>query len=320
MRRFLLVALVAACGDDSDATSVGPDRDIASRTDTGTRDAPVARDLGNDSTEDIASVDLSFVDTGDDTADGPPVETTQVGLVAAFEVRAPGIGDLETGGLGAGFDLLRAEPGIPPVDEIGPCVIRHTSESQDLFESGPSFDAGQIDVSIADTDYTLSYVGDRYESSAPSEQIEFFEVGDTIRFDAAGGLEVDTFSISLTAPGDPEITSPVWGAFEGHDRSAPLTVTWSGTAGTGAVVNVLPVEIFPDPGVADGYAITCTVDDSGSLTIPVEALAYLPEAEGIGGGSVALTVVRIVNSTLVVGETEVTGNATASHTIVGTIE
>jgi hypothetical protein len=319
--RLLAVGLVlVGCGED--ALPIGAD--VPSR-DTGRDDVTVAR---QDTAGDISRVDLPVTDTGrdaeadalEDPSMDVPSDVTQAGGVVLFEVRAPGVGELESGGITAGFDRMRPEPETPPIAEIGSCVIRHTSEGGDLFEEGPSFDAGLIEITVGGTAYTLEYVDDRYVSSVLEDQNEVFAYGAAIAVSAAGGFEVDAFEVSLVAPGDPVITEPVWGAFSSHDRANALRVDWAGAAGTGTIVSIVPVQVFPDPGIADGNAITCTVDDTGTFTVPVEALAYLPEAEGLGGGSVALTVIRFVNETVVAGATEVTGNATASHTIVGAIE
>lgn len=326
--QFALAALaLAACGEDpvADVPDV-PSRD-AGRGDTGTEED--VRVSQRDVAEDISRVDVPQPDAGADTVEdaGPddveadtPGEPTQAGGVVVFEVRAPGVSDLESGGVGANFDLLQITPGASPVASIGPCEVRHTSEGSDILETGPSFDAGQITVGVSDTSYTLDYVGDTYVSNAPEEQIEFFNAGDSITMTAAGGLEVDAFSMNLVAPADPTITAPVWGAFDGGSRDEPLPLVWTGNGGTSFVISIIPVEVFPEPGVADGNAITCTVEDNGSYTVPVEALQYLPEGGGMGAGTVALTVVRVVNETQVVGTTEVTANATASHTIVGSME
>lgn len=314
-------ALLTACGGDDGLTLLP---DVPSR-DSGRDDVRAPqRDTGTDATEDLSRVDLGGTDTasdaGSELGDAVSGEVTQAGGVAFFEVRAPGISDLQSGGIGANFDLIVDTPGTPPVAEIGPCVIRHTSEGEDLFESGPSFDAGTITVTVAGAAHSLDYVEDRYVSSIAEDEIEVFASGDPISVSAIGGFEVEAFELSLVAPSEPEITEPVWGAFSTHDRANPLRIDWNGSGGTGAIVSIVPVQVFPDPGVADGNAITCTLDDTGTYTVPTEALGYLPEAEGLGGGSVALTVIRFVNETVVTGITEVTGNATASHTIVGAIE
>jgi hypothetical protein len=120
-------------------------------------------------------------------------------------------------------------------------------------------------------------------------------------------------------PFDPAITEPAWSFGSTAPRDQDLTVRWSGT-GTGAdvIVNVLPVTVFPEPGVAEGNSITCTVADTGSMTIPAAALDYLPPAGLIGGSTVALTVVRAV--TTATTEDDLVVNATASHTIIGGVD
>jgi hypothetical protein len=321
----IAVLVLVGCSDDS--LLVTPD--IPSR-DSGNSDAATAEDIRVSERDvgepDIARVDVPPSDSGQEDTDPGDTTTedardpTQAGGIIVFEVRAPGVGDLESGGVGANFDLLQATPGSAPVASIGACEIRDTSEGADILETGPSFDAGQITIGVADTNYALDYIGETYVSNASEEQIEFFAAGDTITMTAAGGLEVDGFEMSVIAPADPTITAPVWGSFDGGDRDEPLSIVWTGSGGTSLVISIIPVEVFPEPGVADGNAITCTVEDTGSYTVPVEALAYLPEPEGFGGGTVALTVVRVVNETEFVGITEVTANATASHTIVGTME
>lgn len=317
----LAALLLVGCGEEDVVFAPDvPSRD-AGRSDTGTTDDVRVSERDTGGAEDVSRVDVPPQDTG--AADVPPADTgdpTQGGGVVVFEVRAPGVSDLEAGGVGASFDLLQITPGAPPVAIVGACEVRHTSEGSDILQTGPSFDAGQITVGVAETNYTLDYVGDTYVSNAPEDQIEFFEAGDSILITAAGGLEVGAFEMSVVAPADPTITSPVWGSFDGGDRNEPLSIVWTGTSSASAVISIIPVDVFPEPGVADGNAITCTVPDTGSYTVPVEALAYLPEGEGIGGGMVALTVVRVVNRVQDVGVTEVSANATASHTIVGSME
>ena len=315
------LVLLAACSDDAGGIYFGVDRgDASTATDATDASSDVSQDVGTDpgvdgpATLPDASTDTATTDTPEsDTPTGDEI----TGGVTVFEVRSPAVSDLETGGVGAGFRIGAAAAG-PPIATVGGCEIRDTSEAGELFETGPSLDAGDIEVTVGGSAYVLTHDGERYGSSAPDGQIEYFSGGDTITASATGAA-VPAFSGSWTAPVEPVVTSPSWSLGDEHDRDDDLRVTWDGAPATTVVVNILPVDVFPEPGIGEGNSVTCTVADTGSFTIPAAALAYLPEGGGFGGGTVALTVARLSNAEIRVGNATLTMNASASHTVVGAI-
>ena len=205
---------------------------------------------------------------------------------------------------------------------MGPCEIRSSGGDLDFGTGGASLDAGPITVDVAGVAYSLTLSpgggGSTYASDFPGGT-ELFAAGAPVTVTAAGGGDVSGFAGTLTAPAEPVIASPTWSLSSTHDRGTPLPVRWGGGPGDLLVINILPVEVFPEPGVADGNNITCTVPDTGSFDVPAEALGYLPEGDGFGGGSVALTLVRMNNVVVEFDGASVTLNGTASHTIVGGI-
>ncbi len=326
---LLVVVSAASCGDDGGA---GPSRDTGANDAAdinGAADA-VAADVG--AADDVApGMDASDIDATRDAgatdsgiADASPRAVQ--GGVTVFETRAPGIDAIEVGGVAAGFRPL-AEPA--PADVIatfGDCTVSAVAPDTSLLPDEPTLDAGAVTVDIADQVWRLAIEpsddGPRYASDAPQDRDEFYVGGDLVTASAAGGADVPAFSASVVAPDEPVITAPSWTPLGGgHDRSTDLRVAWSGsTSGADVFVNILPVTIFPTPGIAEGNAITCRVDDTGLTTVPAAALAMLPEGGLLGGGSVALTVIRSVSSPSDGAGDAVVINVTASHTIVGSVD
>lgn len=293
-------------GDTGDTTT---DTTVA---DTGT-DAPSVLDAGGDTTPG---------DTTGDASQEDAVTVELVGGVTVFEVRSSTVDELNTGGIGAGFAAPRAA--VEPVATVGACVITPAEDAGALFGDGPSADAGELTAVVGETAYGLVLRDDgdgaRYVADAAEDAIEFFEGGDTIRVTGSGGADVGAFMLTVEAPHEPVVSEPQWSGLDSHERERPLLIRWDGDATADSVViNLLPVTVFPEPGIAEGNAITCTASDTGEFEVSPEALAWLPEGSGIGGGSVALTVARLVNATAIIDGTEVTVNATASHTVVGAV-
>lgn len=314
-----LLAL-AACGDDAPLYYPTDARSDVTTSDV-TGDAVSDSSITDTSGTDAEVMDVPPTDTGGEDTAAPDVPTAQgiVGGVTVLEIRADDAPDLESGGIGAAFTTTTPTP-TAPIATVGACEIREAGDAFALLQSGPSLDAGTITVTLDGEAVTLTHDGTGYVSSASEDRIEFFEEGAAISFSAPGGDDVPAFSGTLLAPAAPVVTEPSWSFGDSHDRDTPLPVAWSGAAGTAAIINVLPVEIFPEPGIADGNAITCSVADTGTFTIPAEALGYLPAASGMGGGTVALTVVRLSNIDAAAGADTITLNATATETVIGGVE
>ncbi|MCB9531124.1 MAG: hypothetical protein H6698_08275 [Myxococcales bacterium] len=282
-------------------------------------------DAGGDSgSEDVVQVDLGFDTAGDDVpADvGSDVGDGLGGGVVVYEVRAPDISQLEAGGVGAGFREPAAE--AVPVAVVGACSIYAAGSAGALFEPGASVDAGEVTVQIAGETHVLEYAegaeGGSYSlRDAEEGRIEYFDDGDAISVEVAGGPGLGAFTATLSAPDAPTIVAPTWGFGDSHDRSEPLAVSWAGGAASSVVINILPVTVFPSPGIAEGNSVTCVVGDTGSYSVPAEALSYLPEGSGLGGGTVALTVVRSALTHPAMAGEGVTVSAVASQTIVGAV-
>lgn len=323
-RPLFLTATLAlvGCGDDTPKFYTGVD--VAEGRDAGGDATGGDATSADADSSDAATADVS-ADSGADTS-APDVsdvpDTSNIsGGITVLEIRAPGQDSLEGGGLGAAF-RTGAAPAVAPVATVGPCEIRSTDEESDLLEAGPSLDAGAITVAIAAETHTLTHDGTGYTSDADAGRQEFFAAGDMVSFTVAGGDDVPANSGTLTAPAAPVITAPDWTPLNGPDRSEPLTVAWEGTGGVALYINLLPVTVFPEPGVAEGNSITCAVPDTGSYTIPAEALEYLPEGGGFGPQTVALTVVRAESVTQPLSATggSLVLNVTASETSIGAIE
>lgn len=319
---LVLVVLLGACGSDDGTASFVPNADTGGNSvdDTGGAQA----DTGADTSEPGADT-VGTQDTGETTDDTGGEPTAVQGGVTIYEVRAPDVDELNVGGVAAGIQALRADS-EDVVATIGACTITSVAPDTNPFPDEPTLDAGAISVTTGGETFALTVTetadGPRYVANVDSGRTEFFADGAPIAFAAVGGADVDAFSGSLNAPADPAVSAPDWEPFgDSHSRDEDLAVSWGGaSAGGEIIINILPIEVFPDPGIAEGNAITCVVPDSGGTVIPAAALAYLPDEGGFGGGqSVALTVVRSVSSTVGLGD-DLLINATASHTVIGSVE
>ncbi len=328
---LVAIGTLWACSTDDEASSSTSDStsDVAADTvvaDTADFDSTEQPDVDTgqpDSVEDTISVDdQGRLDEGE--------ASLIVGGVGVFEIRAPDIEQLESGGAVAAF-LYRTTPeDETPLATVELCTIRPTDPDAELFPDEATLDAGTVQLVIGGEALTLNQVetgdGPRYRGSSPEDRIEYFTAGQEISFNGTGGTDVPAFSGRVTAPVEPVVTSPSdWGGMfpSAHSTSSPLVVSWAGgsadAAGEDAVINLLPVAVSPEPGIAEGNGITCIVPNTGSYTIPAQALGYLPTGGGFGP-NVALTIVVADNLTLEVGSSEIVLNATATHTIVGAVE
>lgn len=321
----LFVVVVVGCSDeDGDPTGGG----VTGQTQLdggGESDADISlggADAVADAPADLGSVDVTDEPTADATdASGGPVVN---GLVAVFETRSPAVDQLNSGGVGAGFAVPEETTETPPLAEFGDCSVSAVDPDSNPFETGPSLDAGDVAVQLGGEQVTMTLRpaddGMRYGHDLPEDRSEFFAPGLTVRVAAAGGVDVPAFEGTVSSPRDPVVTGPAWTGTNGEvQRNQALTVSWTGTGPGDAIVNILPIQIFPEPGLGTGNAITCVAADSGSLVVPAEALAMFPAAAAFGPNA-AITVVVTSNTTLEVGQGEVLLNATASHTVVGSIK
>lgn len=335
----LLLCLIAtgtlwACatddGDKSAATTADTAPDTGAENDTGVSDAP---DSVVQSDADATQADVYVEDTRT-TPDQAQVDegdaSNIVGGVGVFEIRAPDIEQLESGGTVAAFLYRTTTDEQPPLATVDLCTVRPTDPDAELFPDEATLDAGTVQVVIGGEAITLTRAetdgGPRYRGSSPEERIEYFAMGQAISFTGTGGTDVPAFSGQVTAPAEPVVTSPSdWGGMfpSAHSTDTALAVAWAGasadTEDDDAIINLLPVAISPEPGIAEGNGITCIVPNTGSYTISAEALGYLPTGGGFGP-NVALTVIVADNQTLNVGSSEIVLNATATHTIVGAVE
>ena len=307
--------LVTSCSDE-DGSSAGDS--AGTYVDTG------ASDSGDISLDGPSGADgVSGTDTG---TDNEPVASPEIlGLVTVFEIRSPAVDALNTGGVGAGFVEAPTEDGDPPqhLAEVDLCTVDPVDPDANPFDTGPTLDAGVVTVELGDEQIDLTIVdeddGPHYRADVAEDRREFFMPGLTIRISATGGADVAAFSGEVSSPRDPVISSPAWTDTNGQvSADAAVPVNWAGSSAGEAIINILPVQIVPEPGIGSGNAITCVVPDTGSYTVPSEALSYF-SSESPFGPNAAITVVVAPYSRITTNDSEVTMNATASHTIVGAI-
>ena len=313
----LVVALfVEACDgeDNGESDDSPPFEDSGGGADLVTFDG----DGPIDTTQEEVTVDSS---QQDQTLD-PEI----VGGVVIYEVRAPSVEQLNGGGIAAAFFAPEPANEDPPLATVGECVINPTNPDSELFPSPPTLDAGTITARLGEETVTLDIEtaddGPHYVSDVEEDRIEFFSAGLTIEVTATGGQDVGLFSGQVGAPLEPVISNPQWSSgFDGsHSADQPLQVSWQSTAlqNHEATISIVPIAVFPEPGILEGNAIACTVPDTGSYTVPVEALEYLPLSGGLGPNT-ALTVIVSNANVFSLGVVEVTLNATATQTVIGAI-
>jgi len=330
----LLGLSYAACGGDTSNEGSTDERDTLrdddARDQNRDADSDAARPTdggaaadGGDARTDVGADPDARIDAALPNDAGGPSPQRLSGGVTLFEVRAPGIDALNVGGIAAGFTEYRAPEAALVITTVGPCNITAVAPGDSLFPDEATLDAGPIDVVTPSERFELAVTatddGPRYQAAGTEGRSEFFEGGQDVTVAAAGGVDVPAFTGSIVTPFDPAITEPAWTFGSTSPRDEDLAVRWSGTTtGGDVIINVLPVTVFPEPGVAEGNSITCTVPDNGSMVIPAAALDYLPPAGLIGGSTVALTVVRAVTTDTTAVDLVV--NATASHTIIGGVD
>jgi hypothetical protein len=108
--------------------------------------------------------------------------------------------------------------------------------------------------------------------------------GAALQMTGPGTSQFPAFTASVTAvtplpawsiaPGQASLDGPI----PTVQRSQPLTVTWPGEPDAGVTAWVVLTAIGyggPSPG---GGTLTCSGDDTGSMTIPASTLFYLPAA------------------------------------------
>ena len=112
--------------------------------------------------------------------------------------------------------------------------------------------------------------------------------GGTYTLTGSGGTQIGAFSVSSTLPSSFTVTNI--GSINIVDRTQPLTINW-----TGSGVEEVNIEVIGDAltsTTVHAVAIGCAVPgNSGTLSIPAAALAYLPPiAAGSAGGAASIGV------------------------------
>ena len=302
---------------------------------TGKSDATTTSPSDVHSDQSVDGVESTFDGLSDaDTTTAPDTSSAQdttapdtqeqaiEGAVTLYETRALEVAELDTGGLGATFHA--PIPPATPIATVGTCTITATDPGGNPFDTGPTLDAGRVRMSLSTGVYTLDVAptadGPRYQSSAPTTQDEFFGPGEAVSITVSGGSDVPSFAAQVMAPSEPVLSAPAWSTNSAaHSKSSPLAVSWASTGASEAVVSIIPLVTFPDPGISAGNAITCVVPDTGNFTISAEAMGYFRADDAMFGPNAALTVLVLSKQTQTSGLTTVTFSVTASQTLIGTI-
>ena len=171
------------------------------------------------------------------------------------------------------------------------------------------FDMGTVTVSgLRSSDITLTPTADAtgnvtYGSNGGVPG-DLFASGSTITVSATGG-DIARFDLSVPAPNDIQIRSPVGVGVE-VDTSRDFTIQWGPGQGEALVVSIVPITPVFEP--AAGNWVICNVDDStGSVSIAAADLQRVvqnqpPDAFGAVSALVAITRSRIVTTSMGVDE------------------
>ena len=143
--------------------------------------------------------------------------------------------------------------GTTPVGQAGTVTV-----------SGLSFPGGALSLPGPAT-------GTGYAGVNPLAASPFFRGGDAITFSAAGdSTSIGPFSVTLVAPADAVVTSPLLDGTTSLalSRTRDLTVTWQpGTPGTSTVISLYQLDPNGDGG--SPRSVTCVFDaTAGSGTLP----------------------------------------------------
>lgn len=169
----------------------------------------------------------------------------------------------------------------PVLREAGGCVL------QDWDPDLRWYSAGAITVAGADAPITLTPDGPAPEARYSGASATWAP-GATLTVTAAGG-DVPAFSGQVVAPA----ALDAFIAPSSLSRSQPATIDW--TAGDGDAVWIWIYTVGAT--TATEHVLRCTVPDTGSATVPAEALALLSAAEDAG----LVLLYRVNYTDLVVG-------------------
>ena len=351
---FVSLAAMTACSANSDSvsedtgiTTSGTDTGSVTDPDTGGVTDPdtggvidpdtggvIDPDTGGVTDPDTGGVtdpdtggEVTDTDTGEITDTGSPEPDASLppsyGSISVLELRIPADNSQDNGAVAAHFANTSWPTGPTPTETFGDCYLAPVDTTGTAFQpSGPSLNAGTITVQ-AGRQYVLAPTnasgGVTYQ---PVTEREVFSGGSTISVTGSGGEDVPAFSGSVQAPADPVVSSPNpsagadWGS-----RSTPLSVAWDGpNSGTATIIiSLIPISVgmFGSTTLLEGNGITCiTTNDTGSFSIPSDVLSRFQVGNGI---NTALSVIRLEEVSIHDGAAEIVLNASALHTIAGSL-
>lgn len=218
---------------------------------------------------------------------------------------------------GAGARFTEDPSGPVTVDEggaqWGPCVASVSEPgAPEVVEVG--FDAGLITTMGTTSEVILSPQDEGDDGVGYSSNLEddlealLPPGGALITVFGAGGADIDPFEIVVQVPEPVTLTSPETGLFKSVGTSSDLTVGWN--AGTGEAILVTATPLDDAFQAASGVGLICGAEeDSGSLTIPAQAMAAM-KASGVN--RVALAVTRLRFGSELAGHKTVTVTITRS--------
>jgi hypothetical protein len=229
---------------------------------------------------------------------GPPIISGS-GSAGAVTFAGFSIGKVTTG---SGFP-----PSTPELAEsVGGQFAVYSAAAWALPFSGPTFDACTVltlnypttgkDPSVPDSlldagNVTISGQGWPMATALPkiatgegpayslSPAAGTMALGATYTLAGAGGTQVGPFTASVTMPSSFQVTN--WNSITAINRSAPLTVSWTGSGFDKVLIHVQGYTV--GGGTVTNVTVSCSVAANlGSYTIPAAALALLP-ATASGG-------------------------------------
>lgn len=213
--------------------------------------------------------------SGSPDAAGPAPANT--GYVSVQSINAiSGTTPITYGGVSATFSTTVATPACT-LQEVGPCTVYTctTTTPMAVYHS-----AGTVSVTGIKQAVTLTPQPDNIYMPFSSQQATLFDGGETITINGSGA-EVPAFTVSVTAPTRPTITSPAKPATTSGsitvNRAQDLAVTWSG-GGAGTVYIYVGGPTGSNTSMSCGYAAS-----AGSAMVPSAALTKL--AAGMGSFS-----------------------------------
>lgn len=241
---------------------------------------------------DSAVTDAGDTSVGDAITDGGGDADTAVVLPPDGVLRTSRIwadqyafGGIETGAAGAQFFDQEPSPVSSTTEDLGGGCTMTTAQL--LVEPGmgafPQYrDAGDIRIEGGAAPIDIVRSGTSFYDSVTTDT-RLWDGGAALTITAAGGADIDPFSVSVEAPATIQVTSPTLNLGGAPpidvDRSADLTVTWmAGTGGEDVSVRVIGPEVEGEPNVT----IECRfAPAAGTGTVPAAALGRINRA-GMG--------------------------------------